>query len=474
MGCPPQRLVMGRRRVKAEVIAKPKAEPKTKSEVTPKAGSASGVVKVKPEVKAETTVAKVEGPDVTDSKAKGGHQEAEMDDAPMSDGDSEPLPLSDMARALMAEHAEARGGHEASPVELAAEKYYSLEHAKSGRSVCKGKCKSAIPKDELRFGSTDTSQGYDMTMWRCVHCVTGRQLENVESLYGDDSYSVIRGWNTVLSDEERRTVTLIFDSAKLEASRALLKKEADKLAKEEKRLLVEQRRERRERFTSDPGDWFDWKALLDNGELAAEPAAFVKSVCKWVGIEAVGTKAMLLKKLADLKGEEVVGANVAPKSEPNAKPKSLPKSEPKAKQKSEPKARQKLEPMVEPKSEPMMEDAVDTTSEQKPVASRGKAAKHRVAKDEPETTVVSSKRSSRRGRKRKAETESVEQMAAADDDARSSKRTRSAKKGTEKTAKTVKSAKTAKTAKPSAQGKVRAKASPQRSRAERAASRSRH
>jgi Poly(ADP-ribose) polymerase and DNA-Ligase Zn-finger region len=213
------------------------------------------------------------------------------------DDDDAPLPLSDMARALLAAHPVSKS----EPEELEHEKYYSFEHAKSGRSVCKGKCQAMIPKGAPRFGSTDTSRGYPMTMWRCIGCVTGRQLENVRNVYGSESYSVIRGWNDVLSDNERDRVTIAFDMAKAAGARENLLKEQRKADKEAKKVAADERRVRRERFESDPGVWFDWRHLLASGELEADPAAFIKLVCSWVGVTATGTKAAMLQRLEEFK-----------------------------------------------------------------------------------------------------------------------------------------------------------------------------
>lgn len=271
---------MGRRKAKEEDVV---GQPAVKVEELP-------VLDVLAKVEAQPVA---EVPHKTEDEkhptvVKGSPSDMDADDA---------LPMSDMARMLLAKHEEA---NPVSPEEAAAEKFYSLEYAKSGRSVCKGKCGRAIPQGAVRFGSSDTSNGYVMTMWRCVHCVTGRQLQNVQALYQSDSFGVIRGWEK-LTEEERVDVTGAFNKAKAKGVQVAMKKEAARIAREEKKTIAEIRRNRRERFVSEAGDWFDWKTLLDDGELAAEQASFLRLVCDWVGVESSGTKAKLLQRLSDCK-----------------------------------------------------------------------------------------------------------------------------------------------------------------------------
>mmetsp|Transcript_34123 Transcript_34123/g.77862 ORF Transcript_34123/g.77862 Transcript_34123/m.77862 type:complete len:421 (-) Transcript_34123:115-1377(-) len=61
---------------------------------------------------------------------------------------------------------------------------YRVEPAKSNRSKCKA-CKSEIAKEQLRFGSLmEVSPGHGSYSWRCLDCITAKQVANVESKVG--------------------------------------------------------------------------------------------------------------------------------------------------------------------------------------------------------------------------------------------------------------------------------------------------
>eukprot|EP00929_Paragymnodinium_shiwhaense_P016786 TRINITY_DN12541_c0_g1_i1.p1 TRINITY_DN12541_c0_g1~~TRINITY_DN12541_c0_g1_i1.p1 ORF type:complete len:471 (-),score=161.13 TRINITY_DN12541_c0_g1_i1:229-1566(-) len=57
---------------------------------------------------------------------------------------------------------------------------YRVEPAKSARSSCKA-CKGQIAKDEIRFGSKVDMGSHDSFSWRCLGCITKKQVENLES-----------------------------------------------------------------------------------------------------------------------------------------------------------------------------------------------------------------------------------------------------------------------------------------------------
>jgi hypothetical protein len=82
--------------------------------------------------------------------------EAKPEAATKEEGDDgAPLALSDKAPGQTAGHA---GTGETKGDQFAHQengRRYLLELAKTGRAVCKGRCKGAIPKGQLRFGSSD-------------------------------------------------------------------------------------------------------------------------------------------------------------------------------------------------------------------------------------------------------------------------------------------------------------------------------
>mmetsp|Transcript_6554 Transcript_6554/g.11385 ORF Transcript_6554/g.11385 Transcript_6554/m.11385 type:complete len:418 (+) Transcript_6554:65-1318(+) len=61
---------------------------------------------------------------------------------------------------------------------------YRVEPAKSNRSKCKA-CKGEIAKEQLRFGSLmEVSPGHGSYSWRCLSCITAKQVANVEAKVG--------------------------------------------------------------------------------------------------------------------------------------------------------------------------------------------------------------------------------------------------------------------------------------------------
>jgi hypothetical protein len=97
---------------------------------------------------------------------------------------------------------------------------YIIEPAKSGRPMCKGACKEPIDKGDLRLGSIFDVGSYNSTSWRCLNCVTAKQLTNIkqaailnETVQESDklNYSVIPGFDN-LSTKDKKIATKTFDS----------------------------------------------------------------------------------------------------------------------------------------------------------------------------------------------------------------------------------------------------------------------
>jgi hypothetical protein len=118
--------------------------------------------------------------------------------------------------------------------------------------------------------------------------------------YGSDEYAVIPGW-AALSEDDKSKVAGVFDGLKSGAAVGKVEKEKSAKAKAAKQAATDERKMRREKFLAEPGDWFDWKGLLQNGELAEETGPFLKTVCDFLGLAKSGGKAVLLQRLTKLK-----------------------------------------------------------------------------------------------------------------------------------------------------------------------------
>eukprot|EP00421_Protoceratium_reticulatum_P045519 CAMPEP_0168454784 /NCGR_PEP_ID=MMETSP0228-20121227/50401_1 /TAXON_ID=133427 /ORGANISM="Protoceratium reticulatum, Strain CCCM 535 (=CCMP 1889)" /LENGTH=77 /DNA_ID=CAMNT_0008469585 /DNA_START=50 /DNA_END=280 /DNA_ORIENTATION=- len=73
---------------------------------------------------------------------------------------------------------------------------YSWSYAPTNRATCKGKCKEKIEKDSIRLGVTTDGPGdYQMSQYRCLNCVTDKQIENIVSTVG--SLDAVDGFFTL-------------------------------------------------------------------------------------------------------------------------------------------------------------------------------------------------------------------------------------------------------------------------------------
>jgi hypothetical protein len=62
---------------------------------------------------------------------------------------------------------------------------YSFSLAPTNRATCKGKCKAKIEKDSIRLGTAADGAGdYQMVSYRCVHCITKKQFDNIVEKLG--------------------------------------------------------------------------------------------------------------------------------------------------------------------------------------------------------------------------------------------------------------------------------------------------
>jgi hypothetical protein len=53
---------------------------------------------------------------------------------------------------------------------------YVCTPAVTGRASCKGKCKEPISQGQLRFGSSSNKSDMTGFHWRCLSCVTAKQV----------------------------------------------------------------------------------------------------------------------------------------------------------------------------------------------------------------------------------------------------------------------------------------------------------
>lgn len=79
---------------------------------------------------------------------------------------------------------------------------YSWSYAPTARATCKGKCKEKIEKGALRFATS-----YDqMTSYRCLNCVTDKQVENVVNELG--GLDAVEGFNDLNNADRKRILAL--------------------------------------------------------------------------------------------------------------------------------------------------------------------------------------------------------------------------------------------------------------------------
>jgi Poly(ADP-ribose) polymerase and DNA-Ligase Zn-finger region len=66
---------------------------------------------------------------------------------------------------------------------------YRLEYASTGRAGCKGKCKEKLAKGRLRFGTEVTIVDHPSWQYRCLRCVTARQVSNIHAFVQEETGS---------------------------------------------------------------------------------------------------------------------------------------------------------------------------------------------------------------------------------------------------------------------------------------------
>jgi len=80
---------------------------------------------------------------------------------------------------------------------------YEFSYAPTNRAMCKGKCKEKIAKGAVRLGVSTEAGGHTMTQYRCLPCVTDKQIENICNAVG--SLDQVNGFDG-LGDEDQAAV----------------------------------------------------------------------------------------------------------------------------------------------------------------------------------------------------------------------------------------------------------------------------
>lgn len=80
---------------------------------------------------------------------------------------------------------------------------YCWSYAPTSRARCRGACKLPIEKGGVRLATSAPGAGdFTLTSYRCLACVTSRQLANVASKWG--SVDLVPGWADMQSDDQQR------------------------------------------------------------------------------------------------------------------------------------------------------------------------------------------------------------------------------------------------------------------------------
>mmetsp|Transcript_104369 Transcript_104369/g.196437 ORF Transcript_104369/g.196437 Transcript_104369/m.196437 type:complete len:703 (-) Transcript_104369:81-2189(-) len=82
---------------------------------------------------------------------------------------------------------------------------YAFGYAPTSASTCKGKCKMKLVKGTLRLGVSGDGPGdYTVTSYRCLDCVTDKQIANIKAKVGD--LSNVDGFDTLTPADQKKVL----------------------------------------------------------------------------------------------------------------------------------------------------------------------------------------------------------------------------------------------------------------------------
>mmetsp|Transcript_3955 Transcript_3955/g.8045 ORF Transcript_3955/g.8045 Transcript_3955/m.8045 type:complete len:143 (+) Transcript_3955:33-461(+) len=101
-------------------------------------------------------------------------------------------------------------------------------YAPTNRATCKGSCKQKIEKGSLRLGTPLEISGHESFLYRCLACVTAKQISNMREKY--NSLEEMSGFSE-LKPEDQAAVLAQEGVAQKAAADAEAAKQAEKEAK---------------------------------------------------------------------------------------------------------------------------------------------------------------------------------------------------------------------------------------------------
>eukprot|EP00927_Polykrikos_kofoidii_P033242 TRINITY_DN2812_c0_g1_i1.p1 TRINITY_DN2812_c0_g1~~TRINITY_DN2812_c0_g1_i1.p1 ORF type:complete len:141 (-),score=40.09 TRINITY_DN2812_c0_g1_i1:54-476(-) len=94
-------------------------------------------------------------------------------------------------------------------------------YAPTNRATCKGQCKEKIAKGEIRLGSEIDMGGHTSMTYRCLKCVTVKQIANMKEKF--ESLDKVEGFATLSEDDQAKVLAQEGEAAKLQEAAAKVK-----------------------------------------------------------------------------------------------------------------------------------------------------------------------------------------------------------------------------------------------------------
>mmetsp|Transcript_26833 Transcript_26833/g.36197 ORF Transcript_26833/g.36197 Transcript_26833/m.36197 type:complete len:148 (-) Transcript_26833:153-596(-) len=116
-------------------------------------------------------------------------------------------------------------------------------YAPTNRATCKGSCKNKIEKGAVRLGSELDLGGHTSMVYRCLPCVTAKQIVNMREKHG--SLEAVPGFDGLNEEDQARVLAQegAAEKAKQEAE-AAKKAEKDAKAEAKKKAAAEAKAEK--------------------------------------------------------------------------------------------------------------------------------------------------------------------------------------------------------------------------------------